>query len=55
MYNNIDVGFIFKQEDSQDLVGYCDSDYAANLDKGRSTSSYVSIIANFAISWKINL
>ncbi|XP_075083396.1 secreted RxLR effector protein 161-like [Nicotiana tabacum] len=47
-----DVGLIFEQQDSQYLVGCCDSDYAGDLDKHRSTTSYVFTFANTPVSWK---
>ena len=33
IHNTVDVGLVFEQKDSQYLVGYCDSDYAGDLDK----------------------
>lgn len=37
------------------MVGFCDSDYAANLDNRRSQSGYVFTLFNSAISWKSSL
>ncbi|XP_070029226.1 secreted RxLR effector protein 161-like [Nicotiana sylvestris] len=51
----IDVGLGFKQEDSQYLVGYCDSDYAGDLKKHKSTTGYVFTFANVPFSWKSTL
>uniref|UniRef100_A0A3Q7IZP5 Reverse transcriptase Ty1/copia-type domain-containing protein n=1 Tax=Solanum lycopersicum TaxID=4081 RepID=A0A3Q7IZP5_SOLLC len=50
------VGVVSRRKiDSQYLVGYCDSDYAGDLDKRRSTSGYVFTIANAPVSWKSTL
>ncbi|XP_073120250.1 secreted RxLR effector protein 161-like [Henckelia pumila] len=38
-----------------EVTGYCDSDYAADLDKRRSISGYVFIIGGNVVSWKSNL
>lgn len=40
----------FMMHDS-DVTGYCDSDYANDLDKRRSTSGYAFIMQGAAISW----
>ena len=55
IHNTVDVGLVFEQKDSQYLVGYCDSDYAGDLDKRRSTTGYVFTIANAPVSWKSTL
>ena len=34
------------------LDGYCDSDWAGDLDNRRSTSGYVFMLAGAAVSWK---
>ena len=39
----------------QHVVGYCDSDYAGDLDKRRSTIGYVFTIAKAPVSWKSTL
>ena len=53
----LDVGLIFENDDmvSQHVVGYCDSDYAGDLDKCRSTTSYVFTLAKAPVSWKSTL
>ena len=37
------------------LVGYCDSDYAGDLDKRRSLSGYVFTVGGNTVSWKSSL
>ena len=39
----------------QHVVGYCDSDYAGDLDKRRSTTGYVFTLARAPVSWKSTL
>jgi hypothetical protein len=34
------------------LVGYVDSDYAADLDKRRSLTGYVFTVGDYAVSWR---
>ncbi|KAI4331921.1 hypothetical protein L6164_016867 [Bauhinia variegata] len=52
----LDVGLIFEKNDvGQHIVGYCDSDYAGDLDKCRSTTGYVFTLAKAPISWKSTL
>ncbi|XP_075092013.1 secreted RxLR effector protein 161-like [Nicotiana tabacum] len=50
-----DISHAIGVEDSQYLVGYCDSDYAGDLDKRRSTTGYVLTFANAPVSWKSTL
>ena len=40
------------QGSTSQIIGYCDSDWAGDLDTRRSTSGYTFILANAAISWK---
>jgi ATP-binding cassette subfamily B (MDR/TAP) protein 1 len=37
------------------LVGYVDSDYAADLDKRRSLTGYVFTVGDCAVSWRATL
>ncbi|KAE8661751.1 hypothetical protein F3Y22_tig00113724pilonHSYRG00184 [Hibiscus syriacus] len=55
--NTVDVGLVFQQDkqDGQCVVGYCDSDYAGDLDKRRSTTGYVFTFAKAPVSWKSTL
>ena len=55
--NTVDIGLVFQQDkqDGQCVVGYCDSDYAGDLDKRRSTTGYVFTFAKAPVSWKSTL
>ena len=55
IHNTVDVGLVFEQEDNQSVVGYCDSDFAGDLDKRRSTTGYVFTFAKAPVSWKSTL
>ena len=33
MYGTIDIGLLFKKDCGQQCIGYCDSDFARDLDK----------------------
>ncbi|KAM2077718.1 hypothetical protein ACFX1R_025466 [Malus domestica] len=50
----VDVGLLFQQDKvtGQCVVGYVDSDYAGDLDKRRSTTGFVFIIAGGPVSWR---
>ncbi|XP_071933948.1 secreted RxLR effector protein 161-like [Coffea arabica] len=52
--NTVDVGLVFEQDESlgQCVVGYCDSDYAGDLDKRRSTTDYLFTFAKAPVSCK---
>ncbi|XP_071913908.1 secreted RxLR effector protein 161-like [Coffea arabica] len=39
----------------QYAVGYCDSDYASDLDKRRSTTDYLFTFATASVNWKSTL
>jgi hypothetical protein len=41
-----------KSEAPLEIVGYSDSDFAGYLDTEKSTSGYIFILINGAISWK---
>lgn len=47
------MGIVFERKKGAEFVaGYVDSDYAADLDKRRSTSGYVFTIASGPVSWR---
>ncbi|KAM1248654.1 hypothetical protein ACFX2I_031418 [Malus domestica] len=53
-----DVGLCFQQSDSNFenfVVGYVDFDYAGDLDKRRSTTSYLFTMAKGPVSWRFAL
>ena len=48
-----DLGIKFSS--NTDLLGYCDADYAGDLDSRRSTTGYVYMLNGGAISWSSRL
>eukprot|EP00877_Chromochloris_zofingiensis_P010261 jgi/Chrzof1/5489/Cz16g05060.t1 len=46
----LDYGITFGS-DSNDLIGYCDADYAGDTDTRKSTSGYIFILHGGAITW----
>ncbi|XP_049308584.1 uncharacterized protein LOC125777524 [Bactrocera dorsalis] len=46
----VNKGIVFRKS-VQGLTGYCDADWAGDLDQRRSTSGYVFIMQGAAISW----
>lgn len=47
-------GIVFKQ-DKAAVAGYCDADYASDTDTRRSTTGFVFILHNGAVSWSSKL
>ena len=45
----------FKKHEKIDVQGFCDSDFAADLDKRRSVSGYVFKVGGNTISWRSTL
>ncbi|CAA7029216.1 unnamed protein product [Microthlaspi erraticum] len=52
---SLDVELLYTKDKNLDIQGYCDSDYAADLDKRRSISGYVFTVGGNVVSWKSNL
>jgi hypothetical protein len=49
-----DLGIVFKRGEGT-LVGYCDADYAGDVDTRRSTTGYVFLFGGGAVSWSSKL
>lgn len=50
-----ELGLSFKRSSPNSIKGYCDADYAGDLDKRKSTSGYVFTRSGGAISWSSKL
>lgn len=50
-----DVGLIYDNETQCLVSGYCDSDYAGDVDTRRSVTGYVYTLGGSVISWKATL
>ncbi|KAH9793687.1 hypothetical protein KPL71_004622 [Citrus sinensis] len=50
LYGTIDIGLLFKKDCGQQCVGYCDSDFAGDLNKRRSTTGYVFTLGGGPVS-----
>lgn len=49
------LGLVYKKNEAEEIEGYCDSNYAAGLDKRRSLTGYSFTLEGNVISWKVNL
>ena len=47
----LDFGLAFHPSPSLDLVGFCDADWASDVDDRRSTSSYCVFFCQILVSW----
>ena len=47
-----DLSLVFTKSKEFRVQGYCDSDFAGDLDKSRSTSGYVFTVGGNAVSWR---
>ena len=50
LYGTVDVGLLFKNDCGQQCFGYCDSDFAGDFDKQRSTTGYVFTLGGGPVS-----
>lgn len=48
------LGIVFKANQDE-LFGYCDADYAGDLDNRKSTSGYVFVLATGPVAWQSRL
>lgn len=49
---SLGVHLVYTKDKDFLVQGFCDSDYAADLDKRRSTSGYVFTVGGNVVSWK---
>ena len=49
------LGLIFTAQSNYKVTGFCDSDYACDLDRRRSLTGYVFTLSEYAVSWKATL
>ena len=45
-------GLLYSSRNTDDLHGYCDSDWAGDLDDRKSTSGYLFLLSGAPISWR---
>lgn len=51
----LELNLTFTKGDKFEVRGYCDSDYAADLDKRRSIAGYVFTVGGNTVSWRSSL
>lgn len=49
------VNLTFRKGEDLRVRGYCDSDYASDLDKSRSITGYVFTVGGNTVSWRSSL
>ena len=47
----VDLGILYRKRGNGELIAYIDSDYSGNIDDRKSTSSYVFLLSDGAMSW----
>lgn len=47
----MDFGISFKREKSLNLMGFCDADYGGDPNTRRSTTGYMFMLGQGAVSW----
>ena len=53
--SNLKLVYAKRFEKEPEVIGYCDSDYAGDLDKRRSISGYIFTFGGNTVSWKSSL
>ena len=48
----LSLGLLCRKDGSSDCIGYCDADWAGDMDDCKSTSGYMFQISGAAISWR---
>jgi len=46
-----DMGLFYTRETGENLIAYCDSDYAGDIEDRKSTSGYVFKMPNGVVAW----
>lgn len=46
------IGICYKQNSEEDLIAYCDADYAGDTEDRKSTSGYVIYFCGGPVSWR---
>jgi hypothetical protein len=47
----MDLRVFYRKESNGELMAYTDSDYAGDVDDRKSTSGYVFLLSEGAVSW----
>lgn len=47
----VDAKLVFRRDGNSEIIGYCDADWANDIDQRRSTTGYVFLLHGAAISW----
>ncbi|XP_057973375.1 secreted RxLR effector protein 161-like [Malania oleifera] len=47
----VDLGIFYRKEGDGELMAYTDNDYAGDVDDKKSTSGYVFLLSEGAVSW----